>query len=293
MWRSWKLGSAFGIGIYFHWSVLLLPLLGIGRYCWAEHTLAPLPFLLVFITGVMGCVVLHELGHALMARYFGIRTRDITLYLIGGVARLEKLAENPLEELCIALAGPAVNVVLAAALFPVFVLLLGMGGLSGQGPGESLQGDLALLVPYLLGSNVMLALFNLIPAFPMDGGRVLRALLAVGVGQLRATEIAAPIGMAVALVLGLVGTLFLGNPVLILLVGFVIFAGQRELAALRYREAQRHAASEAVPAREDILDVLPAGEESGFSGYVWDGRTRVWVVWQDGRRVGTFGASPE
>jgi Zn-dependent protease len=285
MWRSWKLGSAFGIGIYVHWSFLLLPLFLVARN-WLMGGPAPVAFLLLLVVGVFGCVVLHELGHALMARYFGIGTRDITLYPIGGVARLERLTDNPVEEVLIALAGPAVNVVIAAALFVPVVPLVGVMGLEALA-APTLPG----LVFTLFLSNVILAVFNLIPAFPMDGGRVLRALLALGVGQLRATEIAAPVGMAVgALAVGGMAILF-QNPLLIVLLGFVVFAGRYELAALRHREAQRRAA--AVPAREEVLDVLPATEPAGFSGFVWDGRTRVWVVWENGRPVSTFGASPE
>jgi Zn-dependent protease len=295
MWRSWKLrlGSAFGIGIYAHWTLLLLPLVVIWRN-WSGGGLLPVWFLLLLVAGVFTCVVLHELGHALMARYFGIQTRDITLYPIGGVASLERLTEDPIEEIYIALAGPAVNLVIAAGLVFLGIPGLGIGVLMGASPVDLFGTTLADLLVFLLMSNLVLAAFNLIPAFPMDGGRVLRALLALRLGQLRATEIAAPVGMVVA---GLVAVgIILGsgwNPLLIVLLGFVIFAGQRELAALRYREAQRRAAAQAVPAGDEILDVLPATEETGFSGFVWDGRTRAWVVWQDGRRVGTFGAWSE
>jgi Zn-dependent protease len=288
MWRSWKLGTAFGIGIYVHWSFLLVPLLVIWRN-WSEGGLALVPFLLLLVAGVFGCVVLHELGHALMARTFGIPTRDITLYPIGGVARLERLTEDPVEEICIALAGPAVNLMLAAGL----LLLMGACLLAGA-PPEELLGVSVLGLPFLLLlSNLMLAVFNLIPAFPMDGGRVLRALLALGLGQLRATEIAAPVGMVVAALVGAGLAILFKNPLVIALVGFVMFAGWRELAALRYREAQRRAAAQVVPAREEVLDGPPATAQTGFSGFVWDGRTRAWVVWQDGRPVGTFGAWSE
>jgi Zn-dependent protease len=289
MWRSWKLGSAFGIGIYVHWSFLLIPLFVVWSN-WSAGGLALVPFLLLLVAGVFTCVVLHELGHALMARHFGIGTRDITLYPIGGVARLERLTEDPLEEVCIALAGPAVNLVLAIGLFSLALLLWSLGL-----PPESLlsTSSAAGLVGYLLASNIMLGVFNMIPAFPMDGGRVLRALLAMGLGQLRATEIAAPIGMVVAAVVGVALVLWTKDPLLILLVGFVMFAGRRELVALRYRDAQRRAAAVAAPAGGEILDVLPATEETGFSGFVWDGRARVWQVWRDGRRVSSFSAGSE
>src|SRR5262245_26791391 len=118
---SWKIGSAFGIGIYVHVTFLLLPL-----YVLIENGMqggmAVVAFSMALLASLFGCVVLHELGHALMARHFGIGTRDITLYPIGGVARLEGLGKSPLQELCIALAGPAVNVVIAALFLPLLIL---------------------------------------------------------------------------------------------------------------------------------------------------------------------------
>src|SRR5262249_29082496 len=134
-------------------------------------------YLATLMVGLFGCVLLHELGHALMARQFGIATRDITLYPMGGVARLERMSERPWEEFCIAVAGPLVNVVIAASLALVFLLLglplagLGLTQRAWVSPEVSLLRD-------LFAVNVGLVLFNLLPAFPMDGGRVLRALLA-------------------------------------------------------------------------------------------------------------------
>src|SRR5262249_53668085 len=151
------------------------------------------------IPAVFGCVVLHELGHALTARRYGIETRDITLYPIGGVARLERLPQRPLEEFWIAVAGPAVNFVIALV---VAGLILG-GGMSFSFFAVDSFANLILLT--LLYANGMLALFNLMPAFPMDGGRVLRALLASHLGQLQATTIAVQIGVAMAVIFGVVG----------------------------------------------------------------------------------------
>src|SRR6266446_5240096 len=115
MFRSWKLGTAFGIGIYVHWTFLLLPLYLVFSGGGPGHGPA-VAYILALIAAVFGCVVLHELGHALTARRFGIGTRDITLYPIGGVARLERMSERPWEEFWIAVAGPAVNVGIAAVL---------------------------------------------------------------------------------------------------------------------------------------------------------------------------------
>jgi Zn-dependent protease len=298
MWRSWKLGSAFGIDVYFHWSSLLLPALVIFLN-WGHGGLPLAVYLGVLVLGIFACVILHELGHALMARQFGIRTRDITLYPIGGIARLERMSDRPLEEICIALAGPAVNVVIAFMLAGMLLLSLTMVSLE-----QLVHGSLgANLLLGLLLANMMLAGFNMLPAFPMDGGRVLRALLAIPLGQLRATEIAARVGMALAVVLSVLPLLtavgLLGNvplfqsPILVLLGAFVLFAGQRELAGLRYREAQRRAeVLEALPANPDEIDPEPASPPL-FTGFVWDGSTRAWVLWRNGRPVATFTARSE
>src|SRR5262249_51734265 len=186
---SWKLGTAFGIGIYVHWSFLLLA----AYVLFSKGTQGGWAFALfsvLFLFAVFGCVVLHELGHALMARAFGIGTRDITLYPIGGIARLERMGEKPWEELCIALAGPAVNAVLAVLLSLVLVGAGAWGGFLTSPDEVAGLGGMGFLFD-LLAANVMLGLFNMLPAFPMDGGRVLRALLSWPLGRLQATEIAA------------------------------------------------------------------------------------------------------
>src|SRR6516162_2271587 len=156
MLRTWKIGTAFGIGVHIHPTFWLLPLIFAIRGLGAGIELVALT--LAVLAGAMACVVLHEFGHALMARYFGIRTRDITLYPIGGVARLERLSEKPVEELLIALAGPAVNVAIAGLLFPLVLLTNPSLEPSWTGP------PIAVLLSYLFFTNVGLALFNLIPA---------------------------------------------------------------------------------------------------------------------------------
>jgi Zn-dependent protease len=189
MGTSWKLGRWAGIDVYLHPTFLLILL-------YAGASLGGLPAILLTVAA-FGCVLLHEYGHALMARRFGIETEDITLYPIGGVARLRRMPRSPGAELAIALAGPAVNVVLAAGL----ALLFAVGLFDGPG-------DLAILGAFaqnLLAINLILAVFNMIPAFPMDGGRVLRALLSGWVGRVRATMIAASLGRGLAVLFGLYG----------------------------------------------------------------------------------------
>src|SRR5262249_53034754 len=178
-----------------------------------------------------GCVLLHELGHALTARRFGIGTADITLYPFGGVARLERMPRAPGAELLIALAGPAVNVALAGALL-AFQWVSG-----GWGLWES-WATADFFVSSLITINLGLALFNLIPAFPMDGGRVLRALLSGWLGRLRATEVAATLGQALALIFG-VYCLLHGALIYVFLAGFLFLAAPAELSHARGERERR------------------------------------------------------
>ena len=177
---------------------------------------------------VFACVVLHELGHALVARRFGVATRDIVLLPIGGVARLERLPDRPRQELLVALAGPAVNLAVAALLVPLVALVRASAAPAGP------LGD---LLETLLAVNLALVAFNLIPAFPMDGGRVLRALLALRLSHVRATRIASFVGQGAALVLGAAGALALRSWVLGLAALFVFVAAGEERALAQARGA--------------------------------------------------------
>jgi Zn-dependent protease len=221
---SWKMGRVSGIDLFLHPTFLMLL-----AYVGLTHQSGLLSVLLV--SAVFGCVLLHELGHALMARRFGIRTLDITLYPIGGVARLERMPRNPGAEFLIALAGPAVNLAIAA----------GLGGLAFLSGAWEPGAYLTLadhFVSSLIGFNLVLALFNLVPAFPMDGGRVLRALLSGWLGRLRATEIAAQVGQVLALAFG--GYCLLQRmPLQAFLAAFIFFAARGELAQVRFEEQER------------------------------------------------------
>ncbi len=217
---SLKLGSFAGIRVYLHWTFVLL--LGwilfshLGRgHDWAEAWRG-----VGFIIALFGCVLLHEFGHALTAKHYGIRTRDITLLPIGGIARLERLPENPRHELWVTLAGPAVNVVIAGVLFAVLYFVY-PGNKFSQ--AKLLEGNFLVRLMWV---NVFLGAFNLLPAFPMDGGRVLRALLSMRLGRARATRLAASIGQGMAILFGIAG--FFGNPMLIFIAIFVYLGAEAE-----------------------------------------------------------------
>jgi len=216
---SWKMGTFAGIDVFMHATFLLI--IGwVGLSYWQQtRTLAGTLEGILFILILFGCVVLHEFGHALTARRYGIKTRDITLYPIGGVARLERMPDKPVQEFWVALAGPVVNVGIAALLFGWLIISGALAPLAGL---NMISGP---FIERLMVVNVSLVLFNLIPAFPMDGGRVLRSLLAMRIEYTRATQIASNIGQGLALVFGFVG--LLTNPFLLFIAFFVwIGAGQ-------------------------------------------------------------------
>lgn len=226
---SFVLAVISGIPLRVHWSFfILLVLIGLGSLSGASDPGSSGRVVLVNIVYVLGlfvCVVLHEFGHALTARRYGIQTRDVVLYPIGGVASLEKMP-RPRQELWIALAGPAVNVVIAAILYaaararglPV-ASVAAAGGASG-------------LLVRLMWTNVMLVVFNMIPAFPMDGGRVLRALLARTMSENAATQLAASIGRFIAVAMGIYG-FFAGWWMLTIVAVFVYMAASQEAAAFQ------------------------------------------------------------
>jgi len=201
---AYRVARVSGIDIKIHVTFLLILLLG-GMEWGRHHGAAGFVFGVVLMLALFTCVTLHELGHSLAAQYFKIPVREIVLLPIGGVAMLGKLPEKPRQELIIAAAGPAVNVVIAAVLAlvgaPVLATLDGRGLLEGAAPAPSP----ATFLVWLLAANVTLVVFNMIPAFPLDGGRMLRAVLAMFTDYARATRIAATIGQAAAVLLVILG----------------------------------------------------------------------------------------
>jgi stage IV sporulation protein FB len=242
---SFRIARLFGVDVKVHFTFVLL--LGIQVIAGYQEA-GPAGLLTAFQTLlVFGCVVLHEFGHILTARRFGIQTRDVVLLPIGGVARLERLPERPREELLIAVAGPAVNLVLAV-LLGVYLAARGVSvlGFLGSAIPAALFGNAGGADPLMTGPlarfllliNTLLLGFNLLPAYPMDGGRVFRALLTTRLGYVRATRIAATVGQGLAMVAGLYGLLS-GNYLFMLLALFVFLAAGQEAAMVVARAAGR------------------------------------------------------
>lgn len=224
---SLKIAKLAGIDIFIHFTFFIL-VTGVAFIQWKLNGSIGAAFSgVVFILAVFACVVLHELGHALAARKYGIRTQDIILLPIGGVARLEKMPNQPIQELWVALAGPAVNVVIAA-LLAVYLWVT-----HTLTPDNQLTMTTAAFVERIMGVNIFLILFNMIPAFPMDGGRVLRALLAMRLAYIRATRISANLGQGIALLFGVIGLFY--NPILLFIAFFVWMGAAQETRMVRMK----------------------------------------------------------
>jgi Zn-dependent protease len=224
---SWQLGRIAGIPVFVHATFpLLLLWVALSEVMKSGSVRAALVNSLLVLL-VLFTVVLHELGHALTARRFGIATKDITLLPIGGMARLDRMPDRPWQELSVALAGPMVNVVIAVALFVV----LRFADLPIAIDRQSMNGG--SFVANLAWINLSLAAFNLLPAFPMDGGRVLRALMSLWMPALRATEVATSIGKMLAVMLGVLGVF--SSPTLVLIALFVWFGATSELHSLHLK----------------------------------------------------------
>ena len=227
---TWRLGTLAGIAVYMHPTFLLL-LAFVGWQHWlVGHSAAAVINGVAFVVALFGCVVLHELGHALTARRYGIRTRDITLLPIGGVARLERMPDEPVQEFWVALAGPAVNVAIASVLY---AWLWAMNGFTPLDEIDVVRGP---FLERLMLVNGFLVAFNLLPAFPMDGGRVVRALLATRMEYTQATQIAASMGQSMAFLFGFLG-LMGGNPFLIFIALFVWVGAAQEASVVQIRSA--------------------------------------------------------
>jgi Zn-dependent protease/CBS domain-containing protein len=234
---SLNLGRYAGIKVQIHWTFWLL-FLFIGLMVFTQGgDYYDLIWHSLFIFGIFFCVILHEFGHALTARKYGIGTHSITLLPIGGVASLKKIPENPFEEFMIAIAGPAVNVVIALLLLP-FVPLDMYTGMEA----EALEQELSVigshnLLFYFFMANIALVLFNLIPAFPMDGGRIFRSLLSMKMGRFEATRIASGLGKFLSLIFFLIGLFY--SIILAIIAVFIWFGAHSENIMIQQLELMR------------------------------------------------------
>lgn len=275
---SWQIGRIAGIGIHVHITFPLLLLAIAALDIQADATLLELAVDLAFIAILFTIVVLHELGHALTARRFGTRTDEIMLLPIGGIARLERMPEKPLEELAVALAGPAVNAAIAAVLF---------GAVFAIPPKMASWGEIAMLrddfVVRLAWVNIAMAAFNLVPAFPMDGGRVLRALLALRMNHARATTIAANIGKGFAVAMGAFG--IFANPLLVLIGVFVWMGADAEAKEVQMRSSLARVKVEDVCVRE-FRSLLSHLTLTDAVAQVLPTYQHTFPVWEDRHVVG-------
>ncbi|WP_114777513.1 site-2 protease family protein [Botryobacter ruber] len=280
---SLKLGKIAGIKILVHWTFLIL----IGWIVFSEVRRGSDAFTTVlavaFVLTIFLCVVLHELGHSLTAKRYGIKTKMITLLPIGGVASLERMPENPKQELLIAVAGPAVNVVIA------LILWLALPSLQ-ELPSEDFFTRItpANFFYLLLFVNLMLVFFNAIPAFPMDGGRVLRALLAFKLGRVRATQIAANLGQMLAIFFVFIG--FFYNPFLILIGIFVFFGAHSENIMVQFLEFMRgHSVREGM--MTNFITLAPSETVRDALNKLLSGSDQDFVVEEEGQVVGILSRS--
>lgn len=279
---SLKIARVAGIKVYLHWTFALLIIYLIVSNYMRGYSAAQIAWSIGFVMSIFITVVLHELGHALTARLYKINTTDITLLPIGGLARLERLPEKPSEELKVALAGPAVNIVLAL-IARIFIEKPDEASLQ-EAVSTGVSAGNFLLNFYIV--NLWLAIFNLIPAFPMDGGRVLRALLAIRLQRHVATNIAATVGKVLAVGFVIIG--LYSNPFL-MFIGFFIFLGAQA-------EAQ-HVTAQAMLRPYKLKDVimkeipaLQAGDTvKKAAELLLKGQNKNFVVMEEGKEVGTLG----
>lgn len=279
---SLKLATVKGIGIWVHWSFSLLLLFVIWQSWSAAQSVGQALTGVVFILIVFLCVVLHELGHALTARRFGIKTKSIVLLPIGGVANMERIPEKPKHELLIALAGPAVNLVIALITGLLILLFVDQRVMERivNGEVESLP-----MLFNIMAVNVMLLLFNLLPAFPMDGGRVLRAALAMRMDRVKATNIAATIGKVFAL--GFIVLGFYASPFIILIGVFILLAATSEANMTRVKESLKgKVARQAM--RTKFITLLPTDTMTNARIELLAGTERDFLVMREGQVEGVL-----
>lgn len=278
---SLSLGRLAGIQIFVHWTFALLLLwiiikavndgLGVAHVLWS----------VAFVLSIFACVVLHEMGHALMAKKYKVKTRDITLLPIGGIARLESIPEKPIEEMFVALAGPAVNFAIVLLLYPVVYYTTDVTEIQ-----ELYVINSKNFLLNFVNVNFVLGIFNMIPAFPMDGGRVLRALLSFKYDRAIATRIAATLGQVLAICFVFIG--FFSNPFLIFIGLFIFLGAQAESIYTQARSLLKGFKVKDVIMKE--FHTLATGDNvKSVVDMILNGQSKNFLVMDDGKPVGTVG----
>ena len=277
--NSISLGKIVGINVFIHWTFLIL----LGWIVYVNYQIGTssqgLMWSVLYVIAIFVCVTLHEYGHALMARKFNVGTRDITLYPIGGIASLERIPKDPRQELLVALAGPAVNVIIAILFIP-FIGIPSVFDSAGFTQISSTN-----FLASLVSVNIWLVLFNMIPAFPMDGGRVFRALLALKMNRTKATKVAARLGQFLAMCFMVLG--LYSNPFLIVIGVFIFFSAQAEA-----KHAQTEQALEGNTLQKIIMVNYPVLTPDVFLREAIDitltSQQKNFVVVQDNQILGTL-----
>ena len=278
---SLSLGRIAGIKVLIHWTFLILIAWIVIQSSLEGQTTQQTLWTLAFLAAIFFCVFLHEMGHALTARKYDIKTRDITMLPIGGLARFENLPEDPKQELLVALAGPAVNLVIAVAIYLGLSTtgILDVAALDFDGINQE------NFLYMLFAANLILAVFNLVPAFPMDGGRALRALLAFKINRVKATRIAAGVGQVLA-----IGFVFIGlfyNPILLLIGIFIFLGAQSESTYAQTRDLLKgYKVADVV--MEEYKSLQKNDHLAKAIELLLDGQSTKFVIMDEGQVAGTL-----
>jgi len=289
MTRALSIGTVIGTDLRLHWSWPLLPV-GVAIYSlttvpWREAAVFVLVLAAVYLS-----VVAHEVGQLFAARRFRLGTRDVTLYPLWGVARLTRLSDRPWQEVYIAASGPVLYALIAAATGA----FLALSGTSVGFRWEISEPFTESFLDYLLWANVGLAAVHTLPMLPLDGGRVLRAALAMNMSRLRATEVVAGLSTLGAGCLLIAAVMWLQSPLAGVVAVLVYLAAQDELDTTRYfaslcESLEDHAHVQRAPAAfvpsDQLLTPDCRPDEPGFTGFTWNSRARLWIEWRDGRPV--------
>jgi Zn-dependent protease len=283
---SFRIGRIAGIDVKLHVTFALILALGAAQWG-GPHGTRGAVFGVLLVSLLFACVVLHELGHALMARRFGIATRDITLLPIGGLAQLSRTPKEPRQEMLIAAAGPAVSLGLAVLFFGATALAMSAHGITGEALRAQLtQPTLPTLLSWLTGANAVMALFNLLPAFPMDGGRIFRAALSLRLGEARATTVASGVAQVLAVGMGIYG--LVQGQFLLALIGLTVFlSASRERHDVQVRSVLSRLRVEDAFTRHGVV-LAPGDRLSRVVEYLLGSRQQAFPVVLGERLLGVL-----